>query len=106
MGGNAVSNKEKVLPRLSAYYVKYFELQDGTDSDSGVVWTMCVQTTESYVEPPNVADIKIVIRKLQNRKAIGYDQIPGSLVKGGGKELKKVIYELISNILGGRDHTT
>lgn len=84
---------------LSEYCLKHFELQDGTDSDSGEVWTMCVQTAESYVEPPNDADIEMVIRKLQNRKATRYDQIPGSLIKGGGKELKKVIYELISKTL-------
>jgi len=56
---------------------------------------MCVETAESYVERPNDADIEMAIRKLQNRKATGHDQIPGALIKGGGKELKKVIYELI-----------
>jgi hypothetical protein len=99
--GHSVSNKEKVLPNLSEYYVKHFELQDGTDSDNGEVWTMCVQTAESYVEPPNDddADIEMAIRKLQNRKATGYVQIPGALIIVGGKELKKVIYKLISKIL-------
>jgi hypothetical protein len=70
-----------------------------TVTDSGEVWTMCVQTAESYVEPPNDADIEMAIIKLQNRKATGHDQIPGAMIKGGGKELKKVIYELISKIL-------
>jgi hypothetical protein len=56
---------------------------------------VCVQIAESYVEPPNDADIEISIRKLQNRKATGYDQFPDALIKGGEKELKKVIYELI-----------
>ena len=97
--GNTVSNKEKVLPRFSEYYVKHFQLQDGTDSDSGEVWTMCIQTAESYVEPPVDADIQMAIRKLQNRTVTGYDQIQGALIKGGGKELKKVIYELILKIL-------
>jgi hypothetical protein len=32
---NIVSNKEKVLQRWSKYYEKHFELQDGTDCDSG-----------------------------------------------------------------------
>jgi hypothetical protein len=97
--GNTARNKERVLPRLSQYCVKHFERQDGRDSDSGEVWTVCVQTVESYVEPPNDADIEMAIRKLQNRKATGCDKIPGALIKGEGKELKKLIYELISKLL-------
>jgi len=41
---------------------------------------VCVQIAKSYVEPPNDADIVMAIRKLQNRKANGYDQIPGALI--------------------------
>jgi hypothetical protein len=41
----------------------------------------------------------MAILKLQNKKATGYDQIPAAFIKGGGKELKKVNYELISKIL-------
>jgi hypothetical protein len=44
-----------------------------------------VQTAEPYVEPPNDVDIEMAIRKLQNRKAAGYDQITAAFVKGGGK---------------------
>ena len=73
--GNTVSNKQKVLPRLSEYYMKHFELQDGRDSDNGEVLTVCVQTAESYVEPPNDADIEMVIRIMQNGKTTGYDEI-------------------------------
>jgi hypothetical protein len=50
MEGNTVSNKEKVLQRWSENYEKYFELQDGTDNDSGEEWTVCVQTAELYIE--------------------------------------------------------
>jgi len=46
--------------------VKHFELQDGIDSGRGEVWTRCVQTAESYDEPPNDAGIEMAIRKLQN----------------------------------------
>jgi hypothetical protein len=41
----------------------------------------------------------MAIRKLQNKEATGYEQIPDALIKGGGKELKKVIHELISIII-------
>jgi hypothetical protein len=35
---------------------------------------------------------------LKNRKETGHDQIPAELIKEGGKELKKVIYEFSSKI--------
>jgi len=38
----------------------------------------------------------MAISKLRNGKATGHDQIPVKLIKGGGKELKKVIHKLIS----------
>jgi hypothetical protein len=33
----------------SEYYEKHYELQDGTDSDSGDEWTLCVETAEPHV---------------------------------------------------------
>ena len=51
--GHIVSNKEKVLQKLSEYYQKHFELQDGRESDDDKEWTKCVQTAEPYFEPQN-----------------------------------------------------
>jgi hypothetical protein len=64
--GNTVRNKKKVLQMWSEYYEKHFVLQDGTDSDSGEDWTMCVQTAERYVEPPNDVDREMAISNLKN----------------------------------------
>jgi hypothetical protein len=91
---NIVSNKEKVRQRWSEYYEKHFELQDGTDSDSVEEWTMCIQAAEPYVEPPNDVDVEMTVGKLENGKIAGHDPIPARLIKEGGKELKKAIYEL------------
>jgi hypothetical protein len=52
-----------------------------------------------YFEPPNDVDIVMAICKLKNGKATGHDQIPAELIKERGKELMKVIYELMSKIL-------
>ena len=62
--GNIVSNKEKVLQRWSEYYEKPFELQDGTDCDSGEEWSMCTQTPKQYVEPKKMKQIKKAIYEL------------------------------------------
>jgi len=40
----------------------------------------------------------MAISKLKNGKATEHDQIAAELIKERGKELKKVIYELISKI--------
>ena len=47
-------------------YEKHYELQDGTDNDSGEEQTMCVQPAKPYIEPPNDVDIEMAISKLQN----------------------------------------
>jgi hypothetical protein len=78
--------------------MKHFELQDGTDNYSGEECAMCVQTAEPYAEPTNDVDTKMAFSKLQNGKATGHDQIPAASIKEGGKELKNVIYELVSKI--------
>ena len=80
---------------MSEYYEKRFELEDGTASDSGEEWIMWVKTAEPSVEPPSNVAIKMVTSRFINRKATGHDQIPAKLIKESGKELKKVIYELI-----------
>ena len=36
---------------------------------------------------------------IKNRKATGHDQITAELIEEGGKDLKKVIYELILKIM-------
>jgi hypothetical protein len=64
--GNIVSKKEKILQRCLEYYEKHFELQDGTDGDSGEEWTMCIQTAEPYFEPPNDVGIEMAISKLKH----------------------------------------
>ena len=60
--------------------------------------TVCVQTAEPYAEPPNDVDFEMAVSKLKNGKATGHDQILAELIKKGGKEFKKVIYELILQI--------
>jgi hypothetical protein len=95
---NEVSNKEKFLKRPFEYYKKHFELLDGTDKDRGQR-TMCKQTAEPYAEWQNDVDVVMTIRKLENRKATGHDQFPAELIKKGGTELKKVIYELSHKIV-------
>jgi hypothetical protein len=73
-------------------------LEDGMGSDSTEDLTMCVQTAEPYVEPPNDVDKEMPESKLKNGKVTGHDQISDGLIKKGGKELKKVIYELMLKI--------
>ena len=69
------------------YYEKHFELQDGMDNESAEEWTICVQTAEPYVVPPNVVDKVMAISKLKNGKAKEHDQMAAELVEERGHEL-------------------
>jgi hypothetical protein len=40
-------------------------------------------------------DIEMAVSKLKNGKVTEHDQILAKLIKEGGKELKKIMYELI-----------
>jgi hypothetical protein len=44
------------------------------DDDNGEEWTMCVQTPELYVEPPNNVDMD-GYKQTEKGKTTGYDQI-------------------------------
>ena len=92
--GNTVSNTEEVLQGWSEYCEMHFEMQAGTDKDSGEEWAMCVQTAEPYVGPSNDVDIDMAISNLKTVKSSGHDKIRAELMKGRGKNLKQVIYEL------------
>ena len=58
------------------------------------------ERTDNYdeVEPPPYNEICPVINKLKENKAAGTDNIPGKLIKHGGRTLKQKIYKLIQNI--------
>jgi hypothetical protein len=60
--------------------------------------TMFIQIAAPHVEPPNDVDLQMEISKLKNGKASGHDQNRFELVKVVGKELKKVIHEVMSKI--------
>jgi hypothetical protein len=76
--GNILSNKKKC--GLNIMKITLNELQEGTNNDSGEECTMCIQTAETYGEPPSDVDIEMLISKLKNRKATGRDQILAELI--------------------------
>ena len=47
--------------------------------------------------------MNMALSKLKNVKTTGHDQMPPKLIKEGGKDLKKFIYEIILKI---SDHNT
>jgi hypothetical protein len=56
---------------------------------------MCVQTAKPTAKPPHDVDKETAISKQKNGNATVHDRIPAEFIKEGGKEIKKVIYELI-----------
>jgi len=55
---------------------------------------MCIQAAEPHVEPLNDVDIEMALGKLKYGNATGHDPVPARLIKEGGKDLKKAVYEL------------
>jgi hypothetical protein len=87
--GNIISNKERVMRSSSECYEGLFELQERTDSNIGEEQTMCIQTAESHIEPPNGVDTEIAISKLICRNATGRDQNPAELIKKKEKSSRR-----------------
>jgi hypothetical protein len=50
------------------------------------------------VEPPAYHEICSIINKLKTNKVSGTDNIPGKLIKYGGRTLNQKIHKLIQNI--------
>jgi len=56
---------------------------------------MCIQTAETYGEPPSDVDIEMTISKLKNRKATGRDQIPAkSIIKKEEKSSRRSFVDI------------
>jgi hypothetical protein len=54
-----------------------------------------VYKLQKQVELPNDVDMEIEISKFKNGKEIGHDHNLAKMIKEGGKEPKKALYELI-----------
>ena len=55
-------------------------------------------TTEPLVLGPGAFEVDLFIEKLKNHNSPGIDQIPGELIKEGGRTIRYQIHKLIVSI--------
>jgi hypothetical protein len=55
------------------------------------------QTTEPLVPEPIATEVEMAIEKLKRHESQGINQIPGELIKAGGKKFRYEIYKLINS---------
>ena len=55
-------------------------------------------TAEPLVFEPSAFEVDLAIEKLQSHKSPGIDQIPGELIKAGGRTICYEIHKLIISI--------
>ena len=58
-----------------------------------------IHTAEPLVPEPSVFEVELAIKKLKSHKSPGIGQIPGELIKAGGRKICNEIHKLIISIL-------
>jgi hypothetical protein len=93
--GNMISQIDDVLARWKVYFQNILSVTTVPER-----LNLTSERTDSHdeVEPPICNEICSIINKLKTSKAAGTDNIPGELMKYGGRTLKQKIYKLILNI--------
>jgi hypothetical protein len=57
-----------------------------------------VHMAQPLVSEPSAFEVKMTIEKLKRHKSTGIDQIPGELIKAGGRTIHTEIHKLIISI--------
>jgi hypothetical protein len=93
--GNMISQIDDVLARWKEYFQNILSVTTAPER-----LNLTSERTDSHddVEPPTCNEVCSIINKLKTNKAAGTDNIPGELIKYGGRTLKQKIYKLILNI--------
>jgi len=93
--GNTITQTDDVLARWKEYFQNILSVPMAPES---LQLTSERIDNNDKVEPPTFNEICSIINKLKMNKAAGVDNIPGELIKYGGRTLKQKIYKLIQNI--------
>jgi len=54
-----------------------------------------IHTAQPLASEPSASEVELAIVKLKNHKSPGTDQIPGDMIKAGGKTIRCEIHKLI-----------
>ncbi|XP_037028700.1 uncharacterized protein LOC119068940 [Bradysia coprophila] len=93
--GTLLTAKHDVLERFKEHFSALLngDVEDGNATDDSFL-----NDDGRIVSAPTLEEVSAAISSLKNNKASGPDNIPAELLKMGGEELAKVIYELVERI--------
>ena len=89
--GDLVADSHSILVRWRNYFSQLLNVH----GVNGVRQTE-IHTAEPLVPWPSASEVELAIEKLKSHKSPGVDQIPGELIKAGGKTIRCEIHKLIS----------
>lgn len=90
--GTILSDREEVLNRWNEHFD---HLLNGDEEEDEIAIDNLQMNNQEMVTPPTLEEVIMGIDRLKNNKAPGPDTIPSELIKGGGMEVAKKIYDLI-----------
>ena len=94
VNGTLLTAKHDVLERFKDHFDA---LYNGGDEDSDDDVSFLIDDGRIVAEP-TMEEVSAAINSLKNNKASGPDNIPAELLKMGGEELSKVLYDLVKRI--------
>jgi hypothetical protein len=91
--GDLVADSHSIMVRWSKYFSQILNVHGVSD-----VTHAEIHTTEPPVPEPSVFEVELAIEKLKSHKSPGIDQIPGELIKAGGRTICCAIHKLIISV--------
>ena len=101
--GHVISDKQQVTERWAEYCEELYT--DSAQYDRRVLQELKAITPPDTADEPGILlnEVEHAVKKLKNNKGVGFDGIPGELLKNGGQELTKKMYEICNWIWTNED---
>ena len=91
--GDLVADSYSIVARCRIYFSQLLNVHGVNDIKHTVI-----HTAEPLVPELSAFEVELDIEKLKSHKSTGTDQIPGELIKAGGRKIRYQIHKLIISI--------
>lgn len=95
--GKLITNDEEIIDRWKEYFQELLNNNDNEEEEQENKDTQ-YNGPHLNIPPPTREEVEQQVKKLQNHKSPGEDEITNELIKNGGEELINNLQELISDI--------